>query len=164
MRNDPGRLAELQRRLILDSSREQAYDDLSRLLASTLEVPITMVNFLDAERDWFKSTVGLSLAESPVITSFCESFFTTSDDVIIVEDTRVDVRFKDHPLVVGAPFIRFYAAARLTIDGQTLGTLCAYDTRTRVVSPAQVQTLQTLAKAAIELIQLRPASVATRGC
>jgi GAF domain-containing protein len=119
MRNEPGRLAELQRRLILDSSRE---------------------------------------------TSFCESFFTTSDDVIIVEDTRIDARFKAHPLVIGDPFIRFYAAARLTIDGQTLGTLCAYDTRTREVSPAQIQTLQTLAKAAIELIQLRPASIAVQGC
>lgn len=63
MRHDPSRLAELRRRLILDSSRERAYDDLARLLASSLEVPIAMVNLLDSERDWFKSCVGLPLTE-----------------------------------------------------------------------------------------------------
>ena len=43
MRNDPARLAELRRLLILDSTAERAYDDITRLLASTFEVPITIV-------------------------------------------------------------------------------------------------------------------------
>jgi GAF domain-containing protein len=123
MRNDTTRLAELRRCLILDSTAERAYDDLTRTLATDLGVPITMVNLLDAARDWHKSYIGLQVNESPVATSFCEEFFQTPDDLIVVDDTHTDLRFAAHPLVVGPPFVRFYAAARLRVRGQTLGTL-----------------------------------------
>lgn len=157
MRNDPSRLAQLRRFLILDSSAERAFDDITRLLSTHLEMPIAIVNFLDADRDWFKSCFGLPHTESPAVTSFCEAFFNTTDDVIVVEDTTSDPRFAEHPLVVGAPFIRCYAAARLAIDGHTLGTLCAYDVQPRKISTDQVRQLQMLAGAAVELIRQRAA-------
>ena len=156
MRQDPPRLAELRRHLILDSSREQAYDDLTRLLATSLEVPIALVNLLDSQRDWFKSSFGLPVTESPASTSFCESIFSTPQDLIVVEDTRQDPRFATLPLVVNAPFIRFYAAARLTSDGHTLGTLCAYDLRPRQITAGQIAQMRTLATAAMALICGRP--------
>lgn len=156
MRTDSARLAKLRGFLLLDSSPEQAYDDITRLLATSLDVPIAMFNVLDAERDWFKSCVGLTQTESPASASFCEAFFRTSDDVIVVGDTTLDRRFASHPLVVASPFIRFYAAARLAIDGHTFGTLCAYDLQPRKVSTDQVRQLQTLATAAVELIRQRP--------
>ena len=155
MRDDPLRLAELRRCLILDSSAERAYDDITRLLASTLEVPIVIVNFLDHGRDWFKSCVGLQHHESPAVTSFCEAFFDTTQDLIVVEDTALDPRFAAHPLVVGEPYIRFYAAARLAVRGHTLGTLCAYDLKPRRISAEQIDQLQTLANAAIESLRQR---------
>ncbi len=155
MRNNPARLAELRRQMILDSSAEQAFDDLTRLLASGLEVPVAIVNLLDDDRDWFKSCVGLPSSESPASTSFCEVFFQTSKDVIVVEDTLLDPRFASHPMVVGAPFVRFYAAARLTSRGLTLGTLCAYDMSPRKITQEQIQHLQVLSTAAIELIEQR---------
>ena len=156
MRQDPSRLAELRRHLILDSSRERAYDDLTRLLATSLEVPIAMVNLLDSERDWFKSCIGLPVSESPASTSFCETIFSTSQDVIVVEDTLQDPRFATHPLVVNAPFVRFYAAARLTSGGHTLGTLCAYDTRPRQIAAGQIAQMRTLATAVMVLISKQP--------
>jgi len=155
MRRDAQRLAELQRALILDSGPERAYDEITRVLASNLAVPITMVNLLDSERDWFKSCVGLPLSESPSETSFCEAFFNVNNDLIVVEDTLLDARFLAHPLVVGPPFIRFYAAARLSVRGQTIGTLCAYDLQPRQVSAEQLDNLRTLAGAAVELISQR---------
>ena len=151
MRLDTARLAELRRALLLDSGPERAYDEITRLLASTLAVPITMVNLLDAERDWFKSCVGIQQTQSPAVTSFCEAFFSTARDLIVVEDTLTDARFDAHPMVVGRPFIRFYAAARLTVRGQTVGTLCAYDMRPRQLSADQLDHLRTLASAAVEL-------------
>ncbi len=156
MRNDPARLAELRRHLILDSSPEQAYDDLTRLLASGLAVPIVMVNLLDDARDWFKSCVGLPWTESPASKSICEAMFATAEDVLVVQDTLQDPRFATHPLVVNAPFVRFYAAARLAMGGHTLGTLCAYDIRPRQISAAQIAQMRTLATAAMELISQRP--------
>ncbi len=158
MRNDPARLAQLRRMLVLDSSPERIYDDLTRLLATGLGVPITMVNLLDADRDWFKSCVGLDLAESPASTSFCEAFFSSADDLIVVEDTTADARFAQHPLVVGAPAIRFYAAARLQVAGHTVGTLCAYDMAPRKVSPEQLEQLRALAAAAVALLEQRGAA------
>ena len=159
MRLDTTRLAALRQAAILDSPRERAFDDIARLLASSLAVPITMVNLLDAERDWFKSCVGIQQTQSPAITSFCEAFFSSTKDLIVVEDTLHDARFEAHPLVLGRPFIRFYAAARLTVRGQTLGTLCAYDVRPRQLSAEQLDHLQTMASAAVELIRQRHGAV-----
>ena len=161
MRHDSQRLAQLRRHLILDSAPERAYDEISRLLATSLEVPITLVNFLDDDRDWFKSAVGLTHCESPVETSFCETFLQTSDNIIVVNDTTLDARFQQHVLVTGAPFIRFYAAARITSGGHTLGTLCAYDMKPRTISVEQMDTLRTLAAAVMELLRKRSTSSAT---
>jgi GAF domain-containing protein len=157
MRLDSLRLAELRRTLILDSGAEKAYDDITRLLATTLDVPFTMVNMLDEQRDWFKSRVGLQQTQSPAVASFCEAFFDSTDDLIVVEDTLRDARFETHPMVVARPFIRFYAAARLELHGQTLGTLCAYDVRPRKLSHHQMDALQAMAVAAVELIGQRGA-------
>lgn len=156
MRSNPARLQELQRLAILETEPEVIYDDLARLLAKGLGVPITMVNFLDRNRDWFKACVGLPLRESPADTSFCAVFLERPElDTIVVEDTTLDPHFSTHPLVVGAPFIRFYAAARIVSHGQTVGTLCAYDTRPRTLDAKQLAQLQTLASAAIEMLARR---------
>ena len=158
MRRDPSRLAELRRASILDSSPERAYDDITRLLATSLAVPITLVNLLDEQRDWFKSRVGLQQTQSPAVTSFCEIFFHSSADVIVAEDTLQDPRFDAHPMVVGRPFIRFYAAARLVVRNQPVGTLRAYDVRPRRLSPEQFGYLQLMAGAVVELLARRTES------
>ena len=143
--------------MILDSQPERDYDDITNLLATSLDVPIAIVNLLDDRRDWFKSCVGLTQSESSTTTSFCEAFFNSSQDVIVVEDTTLDLRLASHPLVVGEPFIRFYAAARLEVNGTTLGTLCAYDLKPRQISTGQVAQLQSLATAVVDLFNKRSA-------
>ena len=155
MRKDPDRLAELRRQLILDTSIEKAYDDITKLLSVSLDVPIAMVNFMDVDRDWFKSRVGLPLTESSVDTSFCESFFNSDKDVIVVADTLQSEQLCQHPLVTGEPHVRFYAAARLVVNGQTLGTLCAYDLRPRHLLPEQIEQLKALALAVLDLVESR---------
>jgi GAF domain-containing protein len=163
MRHDPSRLAELRRLAILDSTPERAYDDLARLLSNSLAVPITMVNLLDEERDWFKSCVGIQQTQSPRVTSFCEAFFDSNSDVIVVEDTLLDARFADNPLVVGRPFVRFYAAARLVSGGRTVGTLCAYDVQPRRLTTEQAEQLRTMAGAVVDLLARRVRQTASAG-
>ena len=155
MRNDLARLTELRRLTILESPREPAYDRITRLLATSLHVPITIVNMLDENRDWFKSAVGLSQSESPVATSFCEALFKESDDLIVVEDTQKDLRFSANALVTGAPFIRFYASARLVVSGQLVGTLCAYGMQPKKLTASQIGDLRTLAQLVTELLEQR---------
>jgi GAF domain-containing protein len=152
MRHDIDRLATLKRLMILESSAEAAFDDIATSLAAGLEVPITIVNLLDANRDWFKACVGLPVSESPASTSFCQIMFDSSDSVIVVPDTTLDPRFAEHPFVQGSPHLRFYAASRLLVDGQTVGTICAYDFKPRELSAQQIENMQALAKAATELL------------
>ena len=155
MRKNPDRLAELRRQLILDSSAEQAYDDITKLLSESLDVPIALIIFMDAERNWSKSRVGFQLAEVPIETSFCESFFKSDKDVIVVPDTLESEQFRQHPLVTGEPHVRFYASARLVVNGQTLGTLCAFDIRPRQLLPEQIDHLKALTLAVVQLLQSR---------
>lgn len=157
MRNDPSRLEVLRQLMVLDSARETVYDDFARLVATTLDVPMAMVNMLDADRDCFKACIGVPLGESPASTSFCGKFFDTDVELIVAEDTLVDKNFSTHPFVLGAPFIRFYAGARLTVQGQLVGTLCAYDTKPKTVSVEQFQNLRTLAQAVVESLNARRA-------
>ena len=155
MRKNLARLEELRRCLVLESSAEQAYDDITRLLASSLGVPMVMVSLLDEERDWFKSAVGSPLHASPASTSFCEAFFHSGQAMILAEDTRLDPRFAGHPLVLGEPYVRFYAAARLEVNGQTVGTLCAYDLQPHKISAEQIAHLKALADSAMDLLRRR---------
>ena len=155
MRKNEDRLKVLQSLAILDTGPEVVFDDLTRTAAQTFGVPIAMVSLLDAGRDWFKSCIGFPVSQSPASTSFCEVFLTSDDEVVVVEDTLLDARFATHPLVVGAPNIRFYAAVRLSVDGQTVGTLCVYDTTSRQVSGDQVTALKILGRAAVESLAQR---------
>lgn len=155
MRKNDVRLQVLQSLAILDTAPEVVFDDLTRAAAQTFGVPIAMVSLLDADRDWFKSCLGTALTQSPASTSFCEVFLNSDDNVVVVEDTLQDARFASHPLVLGSPLIRFYAAVRLSVHGQTVGTLCIYDTRPKQVSSAQTDALQTLSNAAMELLSVR---------
>lgn len=157
-RSDPDRLAQLRRLMVLDTQPDGDFDKLTGYLASQLGVPITMVNLLDENRDWFKSCVGLPMSESSAALSFCQAMLETDAALILVDDTTLDARYADHPFVTGAPFIRFYAAARLSVAGQTVGTLCAYDVKPRHLKIDQVEALQLMASAAVELLVRRSAA------
>ncbi|MES2512064.1 MAG: GAF domain-containing protein [Pseudomonadota bacterium] len=161
MRKDPERLEKLRQLAILDTAPEVVYDDIVRALADSFDVPIAMVNILDGDRDWFKSCVGLPFSESPATTSFCQAFFQSSKDVIVAEDTARDGLFAAHPLVLGEPFVRFYAATRLVVDGQTMGTLCVYDVKPKRVTDEQRAMLELLGRAAMEKLGQRSPAAAS---
>lgn len=155
MRTDPARLAMLKRVLLLDLPSESLYDKFTQLLAENLDVPIAILNLLDADRDLFKSCIGLSMTESSAATSFCETFFNTTVDLVVAQDTLADARFANHPFVVNSPHVRFYAGARLVVDGHTIGTLCAYDLKPKVLSVEQLDNTRMLAAAVIESLRSR---------
>ena len=155
MRTDGRRLEFLQSTGILDTPPEDIYDGITDRAAELFSVPIAIVSLLDAERDWYKSIIGFDATESPAEVSFCSVFFTIDDDVVVVEDTRDDLRFSTHPYVLGRPFLRFYAAVRLVYRGMTVGTLCICDIRKRTLDPRQVQALKGLADEALAALLAR---------
>ena len=158
------RLAALKSYDILDSEREPAFDDVTRLIARLCEAPIAVINLIDAERQWFKSEVGLGVRETPLETSFCRHALLERER-LVVPDTREDPRFADNPLVCGVDGLRFYAGVLLkTADGLPLGTLCVIDTQPRPegLTPLQSDALDVLSRQVMNLLELRRALTAGR--
>lgn len=149
------RLAALHGYGILDTPREAAFDDITRIAALICEAPIAVVNLIDRDRQWFKSEIGLGVRETPLATSIC-AHAILQQDLFVVPDTREDSRFSANPLVTGDPGLRFYAGALLkTPDGQPLGTVCVLDLQPRQLRPDQAEALQALARQAMAQIELR---------
>ncbi|GAC1312831.1 MAG: hypothetical protein NVSMB16_09680 [Acidimicrobiales bacterium] len=151
------RIADLAAYKILDSPPEEAFDDLTALAAVLVGTPIALMSFVDADRQWFKSTVGLDRTETPRCDSFCAWAITTPDEIFVVPDAAADPRFADNPLVTGDPKIRFYAGAPFRSHaGRALGTLCVIDREPRAgLSPVEDQALSRLARQVGEQLELR---------
>ena len=144
---------------ILDSVAEPSFDRITALAARVLDVPISLISLVDAERQWFKSCAGLGdVRETGRDVAFC-AHAILANDVFVVEDTTRDPRFADNPFVVGQPHVRAYAGAPLvTPEGERIGTLCAIDLRTRDFSGAQLATLVDLAAVVVSEMELRRAT------
>ena len=157
---EAARLAVLARFEILDTAPEPLFDSLTDLAARTFDAPIALISLLDADRQWFKSRVGLKSDQTARNISFCQHAIR-SDEPLIVLDTHLDPRFSDSPLVVGAPQIRFYAGAPLiTPEGHRLGTLCIIDRVPRTAfTGTEVGRLQALAASVMQAMELRVAAV-----
>ena len=160
---EPAALAELDRRAALDryqilnTPQEPAFDRIVRLAALLLDVPITLISLIDADRQWFKSRHGLDAPETPRALAFCDHAIR-GRDVMVVPDAEQDPRFCDNALVTGDPHIRFYAGAPLvTPDGFALGTICAIDRAPRQLNSRDAAILTALAEQVIHELEVRSA-------
>ncbi|WP_058836444.1 GAF domain-containing sensor histidine kinase [Luteimonas abyssi] len=149
------RLASLHAYGILDTPVEAVFEDITRIASAVCQTPISVVNLVDAERQWFKSEIGLGVRETPLDTSIC-AHAILEHDFLEVPDTTQDARFAANPLVTGEPGLRFYAGALLkTPDGLPLGTVCVLDTQPRTLDPQQIDTLRALARQVMAQLELR---------
>ncbi len=153
--NESARQAALDQLRILDTPPEARFDRLTRMAARLLDAPIALISLIDRDRQWFKSSVGLDVSETPRSLSFCGHAIFDKEPLVI-EDARLDERFHDNPLVTGDPSIRFYAGMPLhTADGHALGTLCVIDRKPRTLGKECRQYLRDLADCIEEQISAR---------
>ena len=117
---------------ILDTPPEERLDRLTRMAADVFGTPIALVSLIDEHRQWFKSRLGLDVAETPREWSFCDHLIRSGDSSLVVQDATTDSRFSANPLVTQPPKIRFYAGVPLVApSGHALGALCVVDTMPR---------------------------------
>jgi PAS domain S-box-containing protein len=153
--NEAERLAALDRYGVLDTPREDAFDEITSLAAAACGTPIAIVNFVSRDRQWAKSCVGVDNADAPRAHSFC-AHVVGQRELMIVDDTLADPRFVDNPLVTGNPHLRFYAGAPLiTKDGLAIGSLCVCDRVPRTLTRQQIISLEVLARQVMSQLELR---------
>ncbi len=147
------RIATLRELLVLDTLAEERFDLLTQYAASQFEVQIALVSLVDVDRQWFKSACGLDASETSREISFCGHAILQSE-IFEISDTLDDARFADNPLVIGPPFIRFYAGMPLSMaNGQKIGTLCLIDPKPKRLDSWERGHLRILAKLVAEEIQ-----------
>ncbi len=156
------RLERLYSYEILDTDREADFDEIAQLAAQICGTAISVVNLIDADRQWFKAEVGFGVRETPLETSIC-SHVILEDEFVEIPDTLLDSRMKGNPLCTGDPGLRFYAGALLkSEDGLPLGTLCVLDYEPRELTALQRDTLRVLARQVMAQLNMRRALAANK--
>jgi excisionase family DNA binding protein len=149
------RLDALRATGLLGSEAEAVFDRLTWLATQVTACPIALLSLVTARRQWFKSRAGTVLPQTAREHAFC-SHTITQDGPLVVPDTLIDARFKDNPLVLGAPHVRFYAGFPL-VDGAgfRLGALCVMDREPRRLRQRELRALGELTAIAAEEIRRR---------
>ncbi|SES37822.1 Two-component sensor histidine kinase, contains HisKA and HATPase domains [Tranquillimonas rosea] len=151
------RLTALHSFEVLDTDPERDFDEIVKLAAATCGTAISVVNFIDAERQWFKAETGLGVRETPLATSLC-AHVILEEEFVEIRDTLEDPRMQDNPLCCREPGLRFYAGALLkTEEGLPLGTLCVLDYEPRELTSLQRDTLRVLSRQVMAILEARRA-------
>ena len=144
----------------LQQQGDAPYQLLARMAARVCRTPMAAVSLLDDRTHWNQGSFGTPVDTLPLHMSFCRFALGAPGELTVIADTRADPRAAAHPMVMHAPYLRFYAGAPLVHpQGLVLGAVCVLDHRPRQLRPAQVQSLQWLADVAMRTVLRRaPAS------
>lgn len=154
------RVAALQRYELLDSEVDDDFADFVSIASDICNTPIASINLIDSARHWTLMGIGHGERELSLDRSICAQTIR-QNDVFVIPDLSFDERFRDNPLVIGGPKLRFYAGAVLeTPDGMPVGTICVLDSKPRPEGLTERQrfTLKALARQVVTQFELRRAT------
>ena len=147
--NEVRRLEAVRKTGVMDVANEELFLIYTELAKEISNMPVSYTGLIDEERQYMLCHVGLSKDRpdsAPRERTFCQ-FALNSTDPILVEDCSKDDRFKNHPVVTGDPYVKFYGGFPLvTQGGLILGTLCVVDTELgKKLDENQITLIQKLA-------------------
>jgi len=157
--DDPIRLAAVAEAGLLDSDREDAFDDLTRLAATLMDAPFALATVVDSSRAFWKSCFGVPLdgpRESTADDSFCQHV-VASGQPMVIGDVREDPRTHDITAIDTMGVRAWAGVPLLAPGGQVLGTFCVVDVVTREWTVEDLEPLRVLGAAAGREIALRAA-------
>ena len=155
--NEEERLKNLSEYSIMDTAPEMVFDEITELAAEILQCPVSFIQFMNEDRQWFKSKYGLpeDFVETPRDLSVCATTIC-QNDLLLIPDLSMDDRFSDNPAVKSEPNIRFYAGMPLiTPSGHAVGTICTIDFERREISLDQQEALRRLSHQVVTQLELR---------
>jgi GAF domain-containing protein len=140
------RLGAVDRTRLMNTAPEDRFDRITREAKDFFQVSSVIVALIDDRRQFLKSVIGPIDQNMPREISFCNATIRNAGP-LIVRDALADERFKDNPLVLGEPYIRFYAGYPLRgPGGWTIGTLCVIDQEPREYTMRDGRKLRALAR------------------
>lgn len=154
--NEKQRLKALHAYQILDPLPEEDYDNITRIASMICQTPISLITLIDDKRQWFKSSHGLEMSETPRNIAYCSHALLRPNEPMVVNNALKDERFFDNPLATESPQVIFYAGIPLVnSDGFALGALCVMDHKPREISDEQLAVLKSLSNQVVKLLELR---------
>ena len=148
------RLEELHSYQILDSPTDPEFDNLTSLASRILDAPIALISLVDKRRLWFKSNHGIDIREVDRKGAFCNLVTCGGESVEIPDTEKEGEEIRTSPYVSDWG-IRSYLGAPLETDGgHVLGTLCVLDYKPRTFDENDTETLESLANAVMDKIEL----------
>lgn len=141
---------------ILDTAKDPLLDRLTQIASQITGTPVSLLTFIDRDRQWIKAKYGTEMEQTSREDSFCShTILNKNDDPLVVTDAEKDPRFATNPFVKGDPHIRFYAGIPLQAgDGLPIGSLCVIDTKPRTLTEEQIKELKSLAAIAMDYINV----------
>ena len=153
--NETQRIKALHSYNLINSVSQEFLDNITLLASNLCNTPISLISLVDEKTQWFVSKTGLNVDNTDRNISICQ-YTILQDELFEIKDTLKNVAFSSSPLVSGNLKIRFYAGVPLkNADGYNIGTLCVMDSKPRALDEFQKSSLKTLAKAAINYIELK---------
>jgi GAF domain-containing protein len=133
-------LKRIQEMGLLDNlAPEERFDRFTKEATEKLHVPISTLTILDEKNEHYKSCQGLNATEGPRAISFC-AYALLSKDLFVISDCLKDPRFAENPMVIGSPFIRFYAGMAIYDHktGVPIAVFCIKDREPRELDALQI--------------------------
>ena len=154
--SEPERLQALRAYEVLDTPPEDAFDQIAQLAAQLCGASVAVISFVDAQRQWIKASIGIDVCDQYQENTLCELVLQQGDQPLWVPDAVQHPLFATHPMVRGAPYVRFYACIPLVNDqGFLLGTLAVMDRQAHTLAPEQWSALHSLAHQTMAQLELR---------
>jgi len=155
---DQDRLDALHATGLLDSDISPSFDRLARLASSVLNAPVALVSLVDADRQYFKSCLGLpepwaSQRGSPLSHSFCQHAVASREPLLVTDAREHDV-LRENPAIRDMGIVAYAGIPLIDAEGHALGTLCVIDSQPRHWTSHQVQLLADIAASVVTEISL----------
>lgn len=144
---------------LLDTPSEEDFDRITRTASAALRTPISVITFIDADRQFFLSCVGLpepfaSERESPLSHSFCRHVVASAEP-LMVADAREHPLVRDNPAIADFGVLAYAGAPLRLRSGEVIGALSVFDSEPRRWTEQELWVLSDLAGWVVERIEWR---------